>query len=378
MYKINAKQHISEIYQPVEVSSIENENGLTSWYDGDFDPLLADSGCLHQLFENTVENYPESFAVQFNSETLTYSELNNKANRLAHYLKSLGVGTSDYAGILLSRTPDMYIAMLGILKAGAAYIPIDPKYPAERVHFILTNCNAKIIISTSDYINKLTGLTCLSVLLDKDQNKLDFQSSLNLSVGETKVKSSDTAYVIYTSGTTGAPKGVKISHFAVCNLVRAEGKIFGVKQEDKVFQGFSVAFDASVEEIWLAFYSGATIFVGTEEIMQSGSNLSKILNDNRVTVFSTVPTLLSILTEDIPLLRLLILGGEVCPTELAKRWATSGRRMINTYGPTETTVIATYSECSPRRNVTIGKPIPNYSAYILDSDMQKVPVCAAG
>lgn len=289
MGRINKKQHISENYQPIEFSSNENKNGLVSWYDGDFNPLLAAGGCLHQLFENIVEKYPENLAVQFNNETLSYSELNKKANRLARYLKSLGVGADDFIGVLLSRTPDMYVAMLGILKAGAAYVPIDPKYPAERVQFILTNCNAKIIISTSDYINQLNRLTCLNVLLDNDQNKLDIQLLLNLSVNETKVKSSGTAYVIYTSGTTGAPKGVKISHFAVCNLVRTEGKIFGVKQNDKVFQGFSIAFDASVEEIWMAFYSGATIFVGTEEIMQSGLNLSKILNKNKVTVFSTVP-----------------------------------------------------------------------------------------
>ena len=368
----------SNNYQPVEISSIKNEDNLSFCYDGDYDPLLAAGGYLHQLFENTVEKYPENIAVQFDNETITYSELNKKANRLAWYLKSLGIGAGDFAGIFLSRTPDMYIAMLGILKAGAAYIPIDPKYPAERVHFILTDCDAKILISTSPTIDKLTGLTCLKILLDKDRNKLDIQSSLNLSAGETKIKSDDTAYAIYTSGTTGTPKGVKISHFAVCNLVRTEGKIFGVKQEDKVFQGFSLAFDASVEEIWLAFYSGATLFVGTEEIMQSGPGLSKILKENKVTVLSTVPTLLSMLTEDIPSLRLLILGGEVCPTELAKRWAIPGRRMVNTYGPTETTVIATCFECSPGRNVTIGKPIPNYSAYILDSDMKKVPVSVAG
>ena len=378
MYKIDEKQYISKNYQPIEISAITSENGLAFCYDGDYDLLLAAGGYLHQLFENTVEKYPENIAVQINQETITYADLNKKANRLARYLRSLGVGAADFAGIFLSRTPDMYIAMLGILKAGAAYVPIDPEYPAERVHFILTNCNSKILISTSDKINKLTGFSCPKVLLDTDQNKIDIQSSLNLPVSEIKLKSGDPAYAIYTSGTTGAPKGIKISHFTVCNLVRTEGKIFGIKPEDKVFQGFSIAFDASVEEIWLAFYSGATIFIGTEEIMQSGPNLSKILDENKVTVLSTVPTLLSVLTEDIPLLRLLILGGEVCPDELAKRWATTGRRMINTYGPTETTVIATYSECSPLRHITIGKPIPNYSAYILNSDMQKVFVCEAG
>jgi non-ribosomal peptide synthetase-like protein len=378
MDKITTAQNLTGFRKPANNSSIENEKSLTSWYNGEFDPLLASGGYLHQLFENTAEKYPKNIAVQFNNESISYSELNKKANRIARYLKSLGIGTGDFAGIFLSRTPDMYIAMLGILKAGAAYVPIDPKYPADRILFILNNCNAKILVSNSDLIGKLAGLSCITLLIDEDVNKIAIQSSLNLPVSETRVKSDNTAYIIYTSGTTGTPKGVIISHSAVCNLVKVEGKLFGVNQSDKVFQGFSIAFDASVEEMWLAFYSGATLFVGTEEIIQSGPNLSKILIDNKVTVFSTVPTLLSILTEEIPSLRLLILGGEVCPTELAKRWANHGRRMINTYGPTETTVIATYCECSTLNNVTIGKPIPNYSAYILDSEMQKVPCGVAG
>ena len=378
MDKITAEQNLTGSLKPVNNSSVGNEKSLTCCYDGEFYPLLGSGGYLHQLFETTAEKYPENIAVQFNNETVTYSELNKKANRLARHLKSSGIGTGDFAGIFLSRTPDMFVAMLGILKSGAAYIPIDPKYPADRVLFILNNCNAKLIISNSDLINKLAGLSCIALLMDEERNMLNIQSSLNLSVSETKVKSEDIAYVIYTSGTTGTPKGVKISHSAVCNLVRVEGKLFDVDQSDKVFQGFSIAFDASVEEIWLAFYSGATLFVGTEEIMQSGPNLSKVLVENNVTVFSTVPTMLSLLAEEIPSLRLLILGGEVCPTELAKRWANHGRRMINTYGPTETTVIATYCECSTRNNVTIGKPIPNYSAYILDSEMERVANGVAG
>ncbi|MGC1390853.1 MAG: Pls/PosA family non-ribosomal peptide synthetase [Bacteroidales bacterium] len=378
MYKIDEKQYISKNHQPVEISAKKNENGLPFCYEGDYDSFLAEDGYLHRLFEDTVKKYPERIAVQFNNETITYAGLNRKANRLARYLKSMGVGANDIAGIFLSRTPDMYIAILGILKAGAAYIPIDPKYPAERVHYILNNCNAKALITNSGCIYSLKGLNCIEILLDKDLDKLNIQSSINISENEIDSGSGDTAYAIYTSGTTGVPKGVKISHRAACNLVRSEGKIFGIKPEDKVFQGFSIAFDASVEEIWMAFYSGASVFIGTEDIMQSGPGLSKILNENKVTVLSTVPTLLSMLTEDIPLLRLLILGGEVCPSELVKRWATPGRRMINTYGPTETTVIATYSECSPMRDVTIGKPIPNYSAYILDSNMQRVPISVPG
>ena len=372
------KNNIIENYQSVEFSSKKNKNDLSFCYDGDYDHLLAAGGYLHQIFENTVKKFPERIAVQYYYEKITYADLNNRANNLAGYLKSRGVGANDFAGICLPRTPDMYIAMLGILKAGAAYIPIDTKYPAERALFILSNCRAKAIISTSAILEAIGGLTCLKIQLDKDQDKIDLLASLKRTEYQIEPNSGDTAYAIYTSGTTGAPKGVRISHRAVCNLVRSEGKIFGVNPDDKVFQGFSIAFDASVEEIWLAFYSGATLFVGTESMMQSGPNLSKILSENRITVLSTVPTLLSMLNEEIPLLRLLILGGEVCTTELAKRWAIPGRRMVNTYGPTETTVIATYSECTQGKNVNIGKPIPNYSAYILDKDLQKVPVCMAG
>jgi len=369
------KNNIVTKYESVKLSSIKNKNELSFCYDGDYDQILAAGGYLHQIFENTVKKYPERIAVQYNHERITYADLNNRANNLAHYLTSLGVGANDFAGICLPRTPDMYIAMLGILKAGAAYLPIDTKYPAERVKFILSDCRAKTIISTSAILDIIGRLTCLKIQLDKDQNKIDLHASLKNSEYQIKPSSGDTAYAIYTSGTTGAPKGVKISHRAVCNLVRAEGKIFGVKPDDKVFQGFSIAFDASVEEIWLAFYSGSTLFVGTESMMQCGPNLPKILNENKITVLSTVPTFLSMFNDEIPLLRILILGGEVCPNELAKRWATPDRRIINTYGPTETTVIATFSECSPDKNINIGKPIPNYSAYILDSDLQKVSIC---
>ncbi len=372
------KNNILNNYQSLEQSSINEKNQLSFCYEGNYEPLLAASGYLHQIFEDTAKKYPQRIAVQYNEERITYAELNKSADNLALYLISLGVGTNDFAGICLPRTPDMYIAMLGILKAGAAYIPIDTKYPAERVQFILKNCKAKAIISTSAILDTIGYSSCLKIQLDKDRNKIDNYALLKGSELQIRTKPGDIAYAIYTSGTTGTPKGVKISHRAACNLVRSEGKIFGVKPDDKVFQGFSIAFDASVEEIWLAFFSGATLFVGTESMMQSGPNLSKILYENSITVLSTVPTLLSMLNEDVPLLRLLILGGEVCPTELAKRWATPGRRMVNTYGPTETTVIATYSECSSDKIVNIGKPIPNYSAYILDQDLQKVQVCMSG
>ncbi|MDP4206668.1 MAG: non-ribosomal peptide synthetase, partial [Bacteroidota bacterium] len=357
----------------------ENEKViLRKWSDGIYEPSIAPKGCLHQLFEETVMKYPENPAVYFNGSVVRYAELNAKANQLARYLIDKGIRNGMFIGIDMQRTPDVYISMLGVLKAGATYIPIDPGFPKERVRYILNDCNAKFLLSNSIPGNISESINCPVINLYAISETLDQYPNHNLSPKESNVHSSNIAYSIYTSGTTGNPKGVKIPHAAVAHLVRAEGQLFGVTPADKVFQGFSVAFDASVEEIWMAFHSGAALFIGTEEMVQSGSNLSKVLNENNITVWSTVPTLLSMLNDDIPSLRLLILGGEVCSDELVKRWKTPRRRMVNTYGPTESTVIATVADCNIQQKVTIGRPIPNYSAYILDSNLQMVPEGVAG
>jgi non-ribosomal peptide synthetase-like protein len=188
----------------------------------------------------------------------------------------------------------------------------------------------------------------------------------------------DLCYVIYTSGTTGKPKGVEIEHRSACHFVRAEAKLFQVQPSDRVYQGFSLAFDASVEEVWLAFFAGAALVVGTREMVRSGSALSGMLADSGVTVLSCVPTLLAMMDEDIPTVRLLILGGEVCPPDLVKRWWRPGRRVFNTYGPTEATVIATCTECRPGSPITIGQPVPNYLACVLDEQLRPVPAGVAG
>ena len=171
---------------------------------------------------------------------------------------------------------------------------------------------------------------------------------------------------------------MQIEHRSVCNLVRAEGRIYRVRPSDRVYQGFSVAFDASVEEIWMALSAGATLVAGTSSMVRSGPALARLLTEAHVTVLSCVPTLLSMIEDDMPTLRLLIVGGETCPADLVRRWARPGRRMLNTYGPTEATVIATYTDCDPQRPVTIGRPLPNYRVYILDPQMQPAPPGVAG
>ena len=340
------------------------------------DSNIVRSECLHELFEATVKAYPEKIALICADQQMTYTQLEDNSNKLARFLRSKGVGKGYRVGLLLERSMNVYITLLAILKTGAAYVPLDPNYPSDRIRYILTDCGIQMLVTTSTVASRHCTFDCDTVYLDQSSSEIENESPQQLSHQETGV-STDLCYIIYTSGSTGRPKGVKIEHRSASNFVRSANTIYGVKTEDRVYQGFSIAFDASVEEVWLAFSTGATLIVGTTEV-HSGEVLSSVLTDNKVTVFSCVPTLLSLMDEDVPTIRLLVLGGEQCPQELVTRWSKPGRRILNTYGPTEATVVATCAECVPGKPVTIGLPLPNYQVYLLDSDMQPLPVGVTG
>jgi non-ribosomal peptide synthetase-like protein len=356
-----------------------NVNCLTSLKQTTFAsaPVLR-SELLHELFEHQADGRPDSVALVWANQRMTYRELERRANQLARFLRSRGVRRGDCVGIWLERSLDAYVALLGILKAGASYVPLDPDYPAERMGFILSDCQARVLVTTSAFAARVGSYRGEVLALDERQGEIAAQAGERLSRADTGASPQDLCYVIYTSGTTGKPKGVEIEHRSACHLVRAEGGIFQVQPGDRVYQGFSLAFDASVEEVWLAFFAGATLVAGTREMVRSGAALSRLLAEAGVTVLSCVPTLLAMMDEDVPTVRLLILGGETCPPGLVKRWWQPGRRVFNTYGPTEATVIATYAECHPDEPVTIGKPVPNYLACVLDEGLQPVPAGVAG
>jgi non-ribosomal peptide synthetase-like protein len=339
---------------------------------------LLRSELLHELFERQAEIRPDSVALVCANRRMTYGELERRANQLARFLRSQGVRRGDCVGLWLERSLDSYVALLGILKAGAAYVPLDPDYPAERAAFILSDCRARALVTSSGFANRLGGYNGQVLALDERQPEIAAQPSDRLGRAETGATPEDLCYVIYTSGTTGKPKGVEIEHRSAAHLVRVEGKLFQVQPHDRVYQGFSLAFDASVEEVWLAFFAGATLVAGTRETARSGAALSRKLAEARVTVLSCVPTLLAMMEEDVSTVRLLILGGETCPPDLVKRWWRPGRRVFNTYGPTEATVIATCAECHAEEPVTIGQPIPNCLACILDEGLRPVPAGVAG
>ncbi|NML63868.1 amino acid adenylation domain-containing protein [Hymenobacter sp. RP-2-7] len=330
---------------------------------------------LHGLFAETARLYPNQLALSWLGENCTYQQLNERADQLAARLQGLGVRAGDFVGLLLAKSVELYVGMLAVLKAGAAYVPLDLSFPADRVTFILGDCGARLLLTNRPLPEGFAGWPgeVLDLSAPASPAPTTPAGLAPVALGPDAI-----AYVIYTSGTTGLPKGVLLPHRSICHLVRAEQLLFQPTPQDKVAQGFSVAFDASLEEIWLAWGSGGTLVPVPEDTMKAPDALPSFLNEHHLTVFSTVPTLLSLLPAAVPSLRLLILGGEVCPPELLAKWASRQCRVVNTYGPTEATVVATADDFVHGRKLTIGRPLAGYEALLLDQLGQLVPLGVPG
>ncbi|MCX5794596.1 MAG: amino acid adenylation domain-containing protein [Elusimicrobia bacterium] len=327
------------------------------------DPALAADGLLHQIFADSARRHGQRTALECEGRRLSYEELDAASNQFARQLRARGVVAGDRVCLLLNKSPELYTALLGILKAGAAYVPLDPSYPPERARFIAADCGAVLLVTSLEFLPVAGKVACPKLYWNEARHEIAGQSPSSLPCAGGP---QDEAYVIYTSGTTGNPKGVAVSHGSASHLARAEAKVYQVRAEDRVLQGFSAAFDASVEEMWAAWSAGAALVAGTAAVMHSGPDLGRRLCELGITVFSTVPTLLALLPEPAACVRLLILGGEALPAELVRPWLSPERRVYNTYGPTETTVVATLALCRPGAPVTIGRPLANYTAYICD------------
>jgi non-ribosomal peptide synthetase-like protein len=327
---------------------------------------------LHEYFERQAAMRPDHPAVQCNGQVFSYKQLEVHSNRIANWLRAHRIRAGTMVGICSEKSCELYAAIIGVLKAGAAYVPIDPKFPAERIRSIVRDAGVKVVISAGTFGRNLQlGDSIALLLLDRNAAAIARRSSRPLRSRETGVTEHDACYVIYTSGSTGRPKGVVIEHRNAVNFVRALRTVYKLGESDRVYQGFSLAFDASVEEIWAALSLGGTLIVPPEDVARSPADAAEFIDRERITFFSTVPTFLALIEHDLPNIRLLVVGGEPCSFELVARWA-QGRRMLNTYGPTEATVVATAAECIPGQEVTIGKALPGYTTYVLNEGYEPV------
>ncbi|KAJ2956745.1 hypothetical protein NQZ79_g7423 [Umbelopsis isabellina] len=422
---VNATKFAFEKISQVNILDEEEWNKLINvWGKNDHpnlvDSLEIDQPLLHNLFERQAQLHPNNLAIQHDDErhpkAYSYGKTNLLANGVSNYLcariknsnylKESNLRNKDtFIGHLFPRCAEAYIAMLGILKCGAAYVPLDSAYPMDRVSYILSDCKIDFIITTAEFGTKLKSFLSEQTSSGErvSTNVLiwdDILESLSLQPGQLTdhplasipCHPGKPCYVIYTSGTTGKPKGCIIEHRSAVNLVLSESVLYPLTGKDIIFQNFSLAFDASVETIWMAFFNGATLFVPTEDMLHSGSQLASFINNAKITAMSCVPTMLTMMTMSLseeemldtdnllPSVKLLIVGGEACPKDIIKKWSLNGkRRMVNTYGPTEATVIATSGDCYPDNAiVTIGTVIPNYEVYILDPCLKPVPIGAVG
>ncbi|MBD2103127.1 amino acid adenylation domain-containing protein [Leptolyngbya sp. FACHB-261] len=338
--------------------------------------------CIHQVFEAQVDRAPNATALLSKNGPLTYRELNHRANRLAHYLQQLGVGPDVLVGLYLERSVQAVVALLAILKAGGAYVPLDPTYPQARLEFMLQDAEVSILLTQEHLLRRLPEYSGQAVCLDLLESKLTLQIQENPT---SPVTGNNLAYLIYTSGSTGRPKGVLIQHQGLCNLAKAQIQ-FNLQPHHRILQFASLSFDASVFELVMALCSGATLCLPAPETLRDIAGLTECLQAWRITNLTAPPALLSVLpAEDLPMLQTVVSAGEACSAQLAQQWSL-GREFFNAYGPTEATVWAAIEQFNDQSNnqlsndttPTLGRPIANTEIYVLNAQLQPVPIGVTG
>jgi non-ribosomal peptide synthetase-like protein len=329
---------------------------------------------LHEFFERQVQLRPDHPAVECNGEALTYLALDRLADKIAAALRARELSPGSLVALYSEKSVRLFAAMLGVLKAGAAYVPIDPKTPLARIQSIIEDARITLVLGDEDLAQALAPQVSAEVLrIEAELIDAGFGGDMIAPpLLPVVVTPEDACYVIFTSGSTGRPKGVVIEHRNAVNFVRALRTVYRLTENDRIYQGFSLAFDASVDEIWAALSIGGTLVVPASDVARSIFDAAEFINRNRISYFSTVPSFLSMMMDDLPTVTLLVVGGEACAPELVDRWATPTRRMLNTYGPTEATVVATAADCVPGAAVTIGTALPGYEAYVLDEHLRPV------
>ncbi|TKH41704.1 hypothetical protein C1I60_20515 [Paenibacillus terrae] len=357
------------------VTEQEREQILAIW--GDTAAEYAHEQTIHGLFEAQVLQTPEQIALYFEGEQLTYRELNKRANQLARTLRSYGVQSDQRIGLLVERSIEMIVGILAVLKAGGAYVPIDPTYPQERIQYMLEDSGTKLLLTQSHLVEK--GMFEGQVLILNGKTSIYHKDGSNL---DSVSGSNNLAYVIYTSGTTGQPKGVMLEHRGLSNLKTYFDQTLQIISSDHVLLFASYSFDASCWEIFQGLFSGATLYVPTQETILNYEWFEKYMSEHRITV-ATLPPTYTVYLEParMPDLRILVTAGSAASIELVLKWKEKVA-YYNAYGPTENSVATSVWSVSedPRAEdlITIGRPIPNHRVYMVDAHGRLAPVGVPG
>jgi len=377
---VDSTQHIAEL--PL-LTAAEQQQLLVEWNATATD-YPKDKG-IHQLFEEQVERTPDSIALVFGEQQMTYRELNVRANQLAHYLRRLGVAPDVLVGIYMDRSFELAVSVLGILKAGGAYVPLDPTYPEERLAFMLADAQISVLLTQGQQlVDGLPRHQARVLCVDSDWQIIAQENKTNL---DGKVKGENLAYVIYTSGSMGKPKGVMISHHAICNHMFWSQSCLPLSETDRIHQKTPFSFDASVWEFFAPLLAGAQLIIAQPGRHQDSEYLVETIIHHGVTTIKLVPSLLRVLLEHRNIeqctsLRRVLCGAEEMPIDLQRLFYTRlAADLYNLYGPTEATIDATYWSCqsaSTGQRVPIGHPIANTQVYILNAHLHLVPVNVPG
>ncbi|MGG1878421.1 amino acid adenylation domain-containing protein, partial [Paenibacillus cisolokensis] len=336
---------------------------------------------IHAQFEAKARQVPDRTAVIFKDQQWSYAQLNQRANALARSLRQQGMGKGDVAGIMVSRGAEMLISILAVLKAGGAYLPIDPEYPPDRIHHMLTDSQARLLLTEARYRAELPAALS-AALVDVTDDSSYAAETHNV---EVEMSSAELAYLIYTSGSTGKPKGVMVEHRSVSNLIEGMGNVLDFEARKTILCSTNISFDVFVIESIVALVKGLQIVIADEADQKMPEQLAQLIDKHQVDIMQATPSRMKMLIDglsDLSVLRSLqevIVAGEALPDHLAETLlAQFDFRLINMYGPTESTVYATVKEIRSHERVNIGRPTPNTQILILDSHQQLVPVGVKG
>ncbi|MDF5706497.1 MAG: amino acid adenylation domain-containing protein [Nostoc sp. S4] len=375
----NPEQRLSDL--PL-LTQLERQTLLVEWNDTQTE--YPSDQCIHQLFEVQVERTPDAVAVVFEDEQLTYRELNARANQLGQYLRKLGVKPEVLVGICTERSLEMIIGLLGILKAGGVYVPLDPTYPQERLSFILKDAQVAVLLTQQKFVSRLADNHAHAVYLDTDWSLISQETEIN---PISSVVSLNLAYVIYTSGSTGKPKGAMNTHQGICNRLLWMQEAYQINSTDSILQKTPFSFDVSVWEFFWTLITGARLVIAKPEGHRDSGYLINLIAVEQITTLHFVPSMLQIFikssgVEKCTSLKRVICSGEALPIDLQNIFFERlGCELHNLYGPTEAAIDVTFWQCQKNSNlktVPIGRPIANTQIYILDAYLQPVPIGVTG